>query len=114
MLQQSNRIHPKCFQEWSIYTNSKLKYLEKISKLVHKSLQLVYINRTKVKDTQTNASIWHYFWWIGDDKEENSNLIQLLVDDEASKSLTASFLCAFFSNNSANLGYNDTFLFLNP
>ena len=29
MSQQRSRIHPKCFQEWSIYTNSKLKYLEK-------------------------------------------------------------------------------------
>lgn len=49
-----------------------------------------------------------------DDKEENSNLIQLLADDEASKSLTASFFCEFCSNNSANLGSNDILLFLNP
>ena len=38
---------------------------------------------------------------------------QLLVDDETSKSLTVSFLCAFCSSNSANLGSNDTFVFLN-
>ena len=41
-----NFIPPKYFKEWSINTNSKLEYLEKISRLVYKYLQLFYINRT--------------------------------------------------------------------
>ena len=60
-------FHTKYLKEWITYTNSKLEYLEKISRLVYKYVKLFFqkynLSKGHSKLMNLSGNIFMNLWW---------------------------------------------------